>query len=200
MGQAPPNILVRISIKHLNQKGCEVMDNNWDIISVLSHSRHDWLNRIQLIKGYLSLNDTDKVSELIDSFTQESNKETVVSNLAMNSFVSYILTFNWENHPIMLDYEVEGPVRKLAIYDKEMYDFIKAFFEMLENQVEMFVENQMTITFEINEEDICFFFDFRGKLQASESVKRWLQDYSGLEHLSISHVNITEEEMTITIS
>lgn len=181
-------------------KGCELVDNKGNIINILSHSRHDWLNRIQLIQGYLSLNDIEKVNELIHTFTEESKKETAVSNLAMDSFVSYILTFNWENHPIMLDYEVEGSVRKLAMYDKEMYGFTKGFFEMLENQVEMFVENQMTITFEINEEDICFFFDFRGKIQASESVKRWLQDYSGFEHLSISHVNITEEEMTITIS
>ncbi len=176
------------------------MEKEWNTINLLRHSRHDWLNRIQLIKGYLALGDSEKVNQLIDSFVQESNKETAISNLEMDTFVSYILTFNWENHPIMLDYEVEGTVRKLSKYDMEMYDFTQAFFTELAQHVEMFSENQMEITIEINEDDICFYFDFRGKLKGHENMKQWIKDYSKWQHVSVSHLHVTEEEMTVTIS
>ena len=31
------------------------MRKEWDTIEVLKHARHDWLNKLQLIKGNLSL-------------------------------------------------------------------------------------------------------------------------------------------------
>lgn len=32
----------------------------WSIVDALSHSRHDWMNKLQLIKGHLSLKKYDR--------------------------------------------------------------------------------------------------------------------------------------------
>ncbi|WP_312471145.1 Spo0B domain-containing protein, partial [Neobacillus sp.] len=42
------------------------MGKEWDIVEVLRHSRHDWLNRLQLIKGNLDLNRIDRAKAVID--------------------------------------------------------------------------------------------------------------------------------------
>lgn len=176
------------------------MNENWDIVRVLRHSRHDWLNRIQLIKGYLALGDIDKVSQLIDSFVQESRSETEISNVSMDAFVSYLLKYNWEGHSLLLEYDIEGTPRNLSMYDQELYHFTKSFFEVVEKDVDMLKENHMSITIEISEDDVRFFFDFRGKLHTDENVEQWLDEYSHLQHLFVSHVNRTEEEIMVTIS
>ncbi len=40
--------------------------NEWNIVDLLSHSRHDWMNKLQLIKGNLSLQKYERVNDIIE--------------------------------------------------------------------------------------------------------------------------------------
>lgn len=82
------------------------MEKDWNMIEVLRHARHDWLNKIQLIKGNLSLNKTDRAKEIIDEIVVEAQQEARLSNMNLPGFASLLLTYNWENHYLQLEYEV----------------------------------------------------------------------------------------------
>ena len=51
------------------------MDKNWTTIETLRQTRHDWLNRIQIIKGNLELNKIDRVKGIIDEIIIETQNE-----------------------------------------------------------------------------------------------------------------------------
>lgn len=48
------------------------MDKNWTTIETLRQTRHDWLNKIQIIKGNLELNRIDRVKGIIDEIIVET--------------------------------------------------------------------------------------------------------------------------------
>lgn len=175
------------------------MDKSIDVVRLLSHTRHDWLNRIQLIKGYTQLGDTEKVNEYIDFIVQEARKETHVSNLLCEQFVSFILTYNWNQHPFVLEYEVEGEVRDIPIFDEELYQFATLFFKEIDCRISSFETSQMTITIQLTEEDVRFYFDFFGKLTSIEELEKWLKEQEVLNRLTIGELTITTEELSVEL-
>ena len=52
-----------------------MMEKRWTIVEALRHSRHDWLNKVQLIKGNLSLQRMDHINKIIQQIInrQEEN-------------------------------------------------------------------------------------------------------------------------------
>lgn len=63
-----------------------------ELIHLLSHSRHDWMNKLQLIKGNLTLKKYDRVFEIIDEVVIEAQHESKLSNLRIPraAYVAYI--------------------------------------------------------------------------------------------------------------
>jgi stage 0 sporulation protein B (sporulation initiation phosphotransferase) len=74
------------------------MKKEWNIIEVLRHSRHDWLNKLQLIKGNLDLNRIDRAKAIIDEIVIETQHETKLSNLHIPLFASLLIRANWESN------------------------------------------------------------------------------------------------------
>ena len=66
------------------------MEKEWDIVEVLRHSRHDWLNKLQLIKGNLDLNRIDRAKAIIDEIVIEVQHESKLSNLHIPLFASLL--------------------------------------------------------------------------------------------------------------
>ena len=48
-----------------------MIEKEWNTVEVLRHARHDWLNKLQLIKGNLDLNELDRAKEIINEIVIE---------------------------------------------------------------------------------------------------------------------------------
>ncbi|WP_301294369.1 Spo0B domain-containing protein [Peribacillus frigoritolerans] len=57
------------------------MDKNWTTIETLRQTRHDWLNKIQIIKGNLELNRIDRVKGIIDEIIDVFEGSTEMDGL-----------------------------------------------------------------------------------------------------------------------
>lgn len=153
------------------------MRNDWTTVEVLRHARHDWLNKIQLIKGNLALNKVDRVKEIIDEIVIEAQQETKLSNLNIPQFASMLLTYNWNHHSIHLEYEIleETKHQKYYINDDQLTKWTIAFLENLQTSVKEFAENHLSITIDPRDTGIRFFFDFRGIIIEQEQITSFLQ-------------------------
>src|SRR4051794_13100217 len=136
------------------------MGKEWDIVEVLRHARHDWLNKLQLIKGNLDLNRIDRAKQVIDEIVIETQHETKLSNLNMPSFAALLLKSNWENHTFRLEYEVLLDAESIKINDDVMTNWTSSFFVCLNEAIEAFQDNNLSITIEPQSDGIRFFFDF----------------------------------------
>ncbi len=64
------------------------MEKKWSTVDVLRHARHDWLNKLQLIKGNLDLNKPERVKQIIEEIVHEAQAEAKLSNLKIPLFAS----------------------------------------------------------------------------------------------------------------
>jgi len=152
------------------------MGKEWDIVEVLRHSRHDWLNKLQLIKGNLDLNRIDRVRAVIDEIVIEAQHETKLSNLHMPMFAALLLKSNWENPSFKLEYEVMIDSESIRIDDTNMTNWTKSFFLCLNQAIEEFQENHLSITIEPQIDGVRFFFDFSGIIIKRELIEKFLAD------------------------
>ena len=150
------------------------MGKEWDIVEVLRHSRHDWLNKLQLIKGNLDLNRIDRVKAVIDEIVIEAQHETKLSNLQMPLFAALLLKSNWENPSFKLEYEVLIDSESIKIDDASMTNWTNSFFSCLNQAIEDFQENHLSITIEPQLDGVRFFFDFSGIIIKRELIEKFL--------------------------
>jgi stage 0 sporulation protein B (sporulation initiation phosphotransferase) len=176
------------------------MKKKWDIVEVLRHSRHDWLNKLQLIKGNLALNKLDRVKEIIEEIIMEAQHESNLTNLRLHSLASFLMTYNWEPHHFRIEYEVLGQIRDLSSYDPIITDWCVRFFETLDQSIDKFGENHLSISIEISESNIRFFFDFRGIITNKEKLIQWLNENEKYKSLKLNDCHVHNTEMTVVIT
>jgi stage 0 sporulation protein B (sporulation initiation phosphotransferase) len=150
------------------------MDKEWDIVEVLRHSRHDWLNRLQLIKGNLDLNRIDRAKAYINEIVIEAQHESKLSNFHLPMFASLLLKSNWENHLFQLEYEVLNDLEAVKINDDILSNWTKSFFICLDQAIEAFQENHLSITIQPQSDGVRFFFDFSGIIIKKELIEQFL--------------------------
>ncbi|MFS0881196.1 hypothetical protein CHH83_21130 [Bacillus sp. 7586-K] len=175
-------------------------NSEWNVVDLLSHSRHDWMNKLQLIKGNLSLQKFDRVHEIIEEVIIESQQESKLCNLKMSAFASYLMTFNWKQHHFQLEYEILGDVLSLEEYDMAVSQWTKSLLETIDQLAEITHDNHLMITIDIgsNEDDVRFFFDFNGIIKETETLISWLSKHH--EKINVKEFEVNTYEVAIVVS
>jgi stage 0 sporulation protein B (sporulation initiation phosphotransferase) len=173
------------------------MEKVWDIVEVLRHSRHDWLNRLQLIKGNLDLNRIDRAKAVIDEIIIEAQHESKLTNLKMPLFASLLFKSNWENSSFKLEYEVLQDSESFQINEEQITKWTCLFFECLNEAIEAFQENHLSISIDPQSEGVRFFFDFSGIIIKSELIEAFLSDPNIL--LDVVVKEFSESELTVEV-
>lgn len=189
------DILTANNVPHLCRSVC--MEREWDIVEVLRHSRHDWLNKLQLIKGNLDLNRMDRAKAVIDEIVIEAQHETKLSNLHMPLFASLLLKSNWVNPSFKLEYEVFQDSESTKIDDVMITSWTNSFFSCLNKAIEAFQENHLSITIEPQSDGVRFFFDFSGIILKRELIEECLSDQK--KPLELEVKEFTENELSVEI-
>lgn len=176
--------------------------NDMNIIDILSHSRHDWMNKLQLIKGNLSLQKYDRVKDIIEEIVIEAQQETKLCNLKIPLFASYLMTFNWSSHHFSLEYEILGDTKSIEQFDEPITQWSKGFLDILDDTVDCSGENHVYVTLNTGhskEEGVRFFFEFEGILNNIEKMKNWFQTVE-YHSISVDELEIGTYKMTVAIS
>lgn len=164
-------------------------------IGLLRHTRHDWLNRIQIIKGNLELGKPDRALEIIGQIIEESINETQLSNLNLPLFSEFLLTYNWNNQPLIIKFEVKGTPKQVVVDDEYLYKKTNEIVELLLSTLDMSEENVLMITIDL-EEETRFYYDFRGKLKDIDLVSKYFNE---CVEPSFQNVYFDEEELSIQL-
>lgn len=75
-------------------------------IRTLSHHRHDWMNDLQILYGYLRLNKPDKAAEIVDRIRERMENDSRVSGLGNTELATYLLSFRTISDQVRLDVKV----------------------------------------------------------------------------------------------
>lgn len=176
------------------------MKKEWNVVEVLSHSRHDWLNKIQLLKGNLSLNKIDRVKEIIEEIVHESQNESHLANLKMHKFAGLLMTYNWEQHHFRLEYEIVGDVKDYSRYDDSLHNWCIEFFSVLDHSIDCNNDNNLSISIETFNDELRFFFDFSGIITDREVIINWFNKQRSEENFfQILDYQVQTDEMLVVL-
>ncbi|MGG3738495.1 Spo0B domain-containing protein [Aeribacillus pallidus] len=167
------------------------MDKKWTIVEVLRHARHDWLNQLQLIQGYITLNKLDRVKELINEIVARAQEDSKLSNLQLPRVAERLITHNWEPHAFQISYEIHAKANEISISDEWLDQWIDAFFQMLDCELSKDVENILHLTLHTFKEAITFTFRLTGRMEEPHRIKTWLEENAKghIKHIEIFHVD-----------
>lgn len=177
------------------------MKKDWDILQILGHSRHDWLNFVQLIKGNLELKKYDRVEAIIQETIQQTQYESKLSNLHLPQFASELLLFNWKNsHNFQIKFEVVGTTQNLCQFEESLIKWLDDFTSVLNKSCQQFGDNQLLIIIEfIDESCPQFTFDFHGNLIDVTNINKFLKNKKTWnEQLKKVESYISKEEFYFT--
>jgi stage 0 sporulation protein B (sporulation initiation phosphotransferase) len=174
------------------------MKNEWSTIDILRHARHDWLNKLQLIKGNIDLNKPERVKEIIQEIVVEAQQEANLSNLKMPEFAALLLTYNWESHSFQLEFEVLNEIKCLDLNDQLLTDWTSSFFACLHIAVEAYGDNHLSVSIETQENGVRFFFDFSGIIKDKERLEKFL-DVNQQDLLSIKVLEFSQQELALEV-
>ncbi|MCU9614000.1 sporulation initiation phosphotransferase B [Caldibacillus lycopersici] len=164
-----------------------------DIVNLLRHSRHDWLNKIQLIKGYLSFGKLERVNEIIEEIVRQSENESKLSNLPLPQFSALLLTYNWNTNPVVLSYEVLGTGKAINVDDVVFTKWLSQFLQKLNASVSTIDEHQLFLQIILDEEQLRLAVRFNGILVHTESILDFLNKQ--MAGIYLSAPTISKEEI-----
>lgn len=175
------------------------MKKEWSPVDVLRHARHDWLNKIQLIKGNLDLNKIERVKQLISEIVLDAQAEANLSNLRIPRFAALILTSNWESFSFQVEFEVINEVEvELSVDDLLLADWTESYFTCLHTSIDPYHNNNLSVTIETQTNGIRFFFDFSGIIRDKEKLQQYL-DFNPFNELTVKVLEFSQQELALEV-
>ncbi|MFD2759546.1 Spo0B domain-containing protein [Lentibacillus juripiscarius] len=96
-----------------------------DVIQLLRHYRHDLLNQLQIVDGYLSMEKTDKARTKLLDYTKHLQEESKLVNLNAPSFALYVLQLDTLYPNFRSAYSIHTHDRDLQHVDSLLVEYCK---------------------------------------------------------------------------
>ena len=126
-------------------------------LELLQHSRHDWMNRLQVIKGNLELSNIDRAKEVIEEIIIEVRQEAQLSSLGVPRLSEWLLTYNWKRSSrLSVKYELLSEGRIPIELDSPVLEWLKWIVDKIEKSVPADVDNELYLIFQIDQEQSAF--------------------------------------------
>lgn len=79
-------------------------------IKTLGHHRHDWMNDLQVVYGYIRLKKLDKTIEYVEKISERMAVESQIAKLGVPSLVSFIQSFRIHSKSLELQVIVKDDI------------------------------------------------------------------------------------------
>ncbi|AWP29095.1 Spo0B domain-containing protein [Paenibacillus sp. Cedars] len=80
-------------------------------IQMLNHHRHDWMNELQILYGYIQLGKHDKSVRSVERIKERMATESRISKLGIPSLVFYLHSYRTYSNNLQLEVEVVDQVQ-----------------------------------------------------------------------------------------
>ncbi|MFC4403981.1 Spo0B domain-containing protein [Gracilibacillus xinjiangensis] len=99
-----------------------------EVIELLRHYRHDNLNDLQLVMGYLQLGKPEKAQSKINEIIEKANRERQLDRLQIPKTMLWIYKKNWFSENVSLDYHIDMDDRTVSLSDDLLKQRLERIF------------------------------------------------------------------------
>ncbi|GGJ84058.1 hypothetical protein GCM10007063_03190 [Lentibacillus kapialis] len=105
--------------------------NETDVIQMLRHYRHDLMNHLQIVQGYLSMGKIEEAQKKLRNYTEELQEERKLVNLDAPRFALYILQFYFLHTNFRLTYHIRTVAENLQSVDELLAEQCEKIMERI---------------------------------------------------------------------
>jgi stage 0 sporulation protein B (sporulation initiation phosphotransferase) len=99
----------RLHLEGTQPSAAEEQERSKLYLRTLNHQRHDFMNDIQVIFGYLRLNKYDKILDFVENMKHKAERESMISKLGSSELSLYLHSFR-ARHSLELEVEMDQAV------------------------------------------------------------------------------------------
>ncbi|MFD0674350.1 Spo0B domain-containing protein [Cohnella sp. GCM10027633] len=164
------------------------------VIQTLSHHRHDWMNELQVLYGYLRLNKPDKAVAIVDRIRARMDHDSRLSHFGIPKLSIYLLSFRTMCDTMRLDVEVQEGLQ----LDRAPYDTDKLALAIIgminvirvRTGAASSYDNVLKLSLSQSESGLQVDLAYTGELAAADSVNADLtQCLDGIGHVALEQLS-----------
>jgi hypothetical protein len=189
---------VAAGILFLLQEEKRVWQQRSDVrmLRMLAVYRHDWMNDIQVLFGYIRLQKYEKLLDYMDKINAKVHQESCVAKLGVSSLTAFYYAFRTQDQPLDLEFEFDEEIQlsQLPIRAEHVSTLIR-------RAVERFAEcavpdrvgevNRLSLAFDVEDDGLLLDFVFEGEI--SPGIR---EELSGLMDAFAADKPVLEQEWT----
>ena len=169
-----------------------------EMIDLLRHYRHDWLNELQLLIGYVQMGKIDKVEEKLKENVSSAQEERMLSNLNVPKTALWMISFNWRYDNFRIKYNVGTLNKDISEKDKELHNLLEALMQLLTQYGEIMELYQGNINIFQEQELVKCMVSFVGTFNESDKLVEQLKQLDGNPSVTTSLNSDELNKYTIT--
>jgi len=157
-------------------------------LRTLSHHRHDWMNELQILYGYLRLNKFDKAVDVVDRIRMRMEQDSRTSQLGIPELAVYLLSFRTVCDTMRLETDIQDGLQldKLPIDATRLCSKIIGLINVFRFRATLPLHGENVLKLRLSHGDghLKIVMDYDGELAAADSViEELIQILDGIGHL-----------------
>lgn len=176
-----------------------------NILHLLTHYRHDWMNELQVLFGYTRLKKYDILPEYMDKIRMSALQDSLICKLGNPALAVYLLErrVSGGNCRLEVELEKEMNLQKLAMSERDVFRLVEGVSERLirHSSPAQGEPALLSLGFDEEESEVLVDFVFRGEADwtgLQTDVSAFLRMYKN--KLSIREEEYREDQAVIALA
>ena len=175
-------------------------------VATLSHHRHDWMNDLQILYGYIQLRKYDKLAACVERIKERMLTESKISRLGIPSLTFYLQSFRELNNNVQLTVRIEDDLQLDTLCSEQgsqhltsaIVETIRAF--QFKDRICWGESLQLTISFYHDQGHVYVSFDQESPTNNLDTIKLHLEHLLSGTEVAISCNESASENSKLLLS
>lgn len=142
---------------------------NSRLVQTITHYRHDWMNDLQVLYGYIRLNKTDQAVEFMEKMKSQALQESYVSKLGIPELAVFFIQNRVFRRDFVVEPELEQVIdlTQLAVDGHTVYRLVSGVVKLIDECSDPSVDQPRVLSVGFDSGDhLLIDFVYQGKLKA----------------------------------
>ncbi|WP_099158646.1 Spo0B domain-containing protein [Virgibacillus ndiopensis] len=151
-----------------------------DIIDVLRMYRHDLMNDLQIVQGYLTMGKTEKVQEKLAACMNHFDKERKLISLNAPKFALWLIQFNSIHATFRLTYDINTENKNFSAIDNILLGQCQYCMKVLEKAADATEVYEGNVNVDLHEQSVLVQIFMAGIFKKMENNETDLKQGQGV--------------------
>jgi len=162
-------LVASIMYLHREERLRRKSESDRHLIRTLSHHRHDWMNELQVLYGYIRLKKYEKLQDYVDKIKETVMQESYISKLGDPQLVAYLLSFRVDkrNMALEIEFEQEIELQSLPLHTAKTARLLRetiGLFDKCARSIDV-EPNVLSLNVALEEEKLLLDFVYEGSYE-----------------------------------